>query len=94
MIRYIHELVENLACQSRGWKVAFFSAPERAPVNLWLRDSDMVFAWSKELPYAAAVSEPTVVEAFHRYYDELWESVPRVNRDPARVIAELLKLIT
>lgn len=93
MIQHVHELIESLRI-NEGLKVAFFSTLGGSPVSLWLRDSDMVFAWSKELPYAAAVSEPTVVEAFYRYYDELWESVPRVNRDPARVIAELLKLIT
>jgi hypothetical protein len=41
----------------------------------------MASAWSKELPYAAAVSEPTVVKAFFRYYDELWRSIPRISKD-------------
>lgn len=93
MIQHVHELMESLRINER-LKVAFFSTLKGSPVSLMLRDSDMVFAWSKELPYAAAVSEPTVVEAFYRYYDGLWESVPRINRDPARVMAELLKLIT
>ena len=93
MIQPVHELMESLRINER-LKVAFYSTLRGSPVSLMLRDSDMVFAWAKELPYAAAVSEPTVVEAFYRYYDGLWESVPRVNRDPARVMAELLKLIT
>ncbi|NMB11315.1 MAG: hypothetical protein GX977_03415 [Firmicutes bacterium] len=93
LIRYIHELVESLRA-NKGLEVAFFSAPERAPVNLLLRDPDMVMAWSRGLPYAAAVSEPTVVKAFVRYYDELWQSIPRVNRDRTWVIGEILKLIT
>jgi hypothetical protein len=92
LIRYVHELVESLFA-NKGMEIAFFSAPGRAPVNLFLRDSDMVLAWSKELPYAAAVSEPTIVKAFSRYYDELWESIPRVNRDRTWVIDELLRLI-
>ena len=92
LIRYVHELVESLLA-NKGMEIAFFSAPGRAPVNLFLRDSDMVLAWSKELPHAAAVSEPTIVKAFSRYYDELWESIPRVNRDRTWVIDELLRLI-
>lgn len=91
LIQHVHELVESMET-NEGLEVAFFSAPGRAPVNLFLR-ADTVIAWSKDLPCTAAVYEPTVVKAFSRYYDELWQSIPRVNRDRDWVTNELLKLI-
>ena len=90
--QYIYELVEHLQ-SNEGLEIAFLSPSEGTPVNLFVRSSDLVVAWSKELPYAAAVSEPTVTQAFSRYYDEIWQSIPRVNRDQAWVSNELLKLI-
>lgn len=90
--RYISGLVESLQSNT-GLEIAFFSAPTKAPINLFLRGPDLVLAWSGKLPYAAAVSEPTVVKAFSRYYDEFWQSVPRVNRDRAWVTSELLRLL-
>ena len=92
MVQYVHELVEGMQT-NEGLEIAFFSAPGKAPVNLFLR-ADMVLAWCKELPCTAAVAEPTVVKAFFRYYDELWQSIPRVNRDRTWVSNELLRLIT
>ena len=91
LVQYVHELVEGLHT-NEGLEVAFFSAPGKAPVNLFLR-ADMALAWSNELPCTAAVTEPTVVKAFFRYYDELWQSIPRVNRDRTWVSNELLRLI-
>ena len=91
LVQYVHELVEGLHT-NEGLEVAFFSAPGKAPVNLFLR-ADMALAWSNELPCTAAVTEPTVVKAFFRYYDELWQSIPRVNRNRSWVSNELLRLI-
>lgn len=89
---HVDELIQRLRTDA-SLEVALFSAKDltHPPINLWLQD-ELIVAWSKDYPFAASVSEATVVSAFFKYYEDIWQSIPRINRERNWVIQELLKL--
>ncbi|MEN6351442.1 MAG: hypothetical protein ABFD08_18880 [Syntrophomonas sp.] len=62
--------------------------------NFWLKHNTGIFIWPL-IPFRHAVSfsEPTILNAFYNYCEDLWQSIPRLNRDKKRVIDKLSKLI-
>lgn len=66
-------------------------------VNVWVKENVITFAYpsSKSLDSSFYVSskEPTVVNAFFKYYEHLWNSLPRINKDKEWIKTKLQGLI-
>jgi transcriptional regulator with XRE-family HTH domain len=94
-IKHILLLIERL--EDDNFEIALTPGnfpTETVPVNLFLKQYSFVMAWSKEqLRFVILADEPTVVTAFNNFYEQVWHSIPRINRDKARVKDYLHKLI-
>ncbi len=64
-------------------------------VNLWIEQNNAVAAWSEQaaLPYTAVTKEPTMVSAFFQHYDMMWNSIPRIQRQPEAIRRLLAALV-
>ncbi len=95
--RHLAELQQHLL-QSENCAMAFVETSamtKAAPINLWIEENHAVVAWSEhpQLSYSATAIEPTVVRAFYQHYEERWNSVPRIQREPESVARHLETLL-
>ncbi len=62
--------------------------------NFWFKSNTEIFVWPLE-PFSCAVSssEPTLLNGFESYCENLWFSIPRFHRDKSAVIAQLQNMI-
>lgn len=90
----------NLLENYEGFEVALISNPDpqKQLFNLWIKENSIVLASTTEpsqmLLFAASYIEPTIVNAFFQYYQNIWNSIPRIYRKKEWVVETLKRLIS
>lgn len=94
--RHIELLIARLNDYS-NFEIALTSSTEEeqlVKVNFWIKQNKLLTAWPvDEINLVAFAKESTIINAFYHYYDAIWNSIPRVNRNHEFVKAKLLNLI-
>jgi len=94
--RHIELLIARLNDYS-NYEIALISSIEEdqlVKVNFWIKQNKLLTAWPvDEINLVAFAKEPTIINAFYHYYDSLWNSIPRINRNHEWVRTKLLNLI-
>lgn len=66
-------------------------------LNAWIKENTVIIAYSAVqdplYSHAVSTSEPTLVNAFFHYYEEVWDSIPRIYRKKDWIIETLKKII-
>jgi hypothetical protein len=64
-------------------------------INFWLKHNYGVFLWPlSQFKNAVSSTEPTLLSGFNAYCENIWHSIPRLNRDKKSVIERLYNLVT
>jgi len=64
-------------------------------INFWFKHNHGVFLWPlSKFKNAVSSTEPTLLSGFNAYCENIWHSIPRLNRDKKSVIARLYNLVT
>lgn len=91
-LRHIQGIIAQLEINN-NYKVGLITSNPH-PINLWVQEENCVFTWQPNKGKFIVVStEPTVVHASYHEHQQIWESIPRINRDKRYVIAKLQELI-
>lgn len=89
IIRLKGNLDFNVALTSRDQKAAILE-----DLDIWIKDGYFLCTWSnKTYEYMMISLEPTVTHAFTEYYQQLWESIPLVEKEKASVLEKFNKLL-
>jgi transcriptional regulator with XRE-family HTH domain len=95
---HLSHVVEMLEACS-GFEVALLADDERASlrdINLWIKENSVVVATTinaqRHGPFAVVAEESTVISAFCLFFDQLWNSMPRMNKEKVHVLERLKNL--
>lgn len=93
------EAIINRLDQYPNYQIALTNRPlnKLDNANVMVKENTISFAYSSSKPIDSSFylcsKEPTIVNTFFRYYENLWNSLPRTNKDKDWIKAKLQGLI-
>ncbi len=80
------------------FEVALF-IPSITPIplvdtNMWIKDNYFTAVWAKEKQNHLIMSfQPTMIEAFHFFFNQLWDQISFIDKSKDHVISHFEKMI-